>query len=339
MKAALFTGKHTIEMVEKATPEIRDGEALIQMKACGICGSEIPFYNGIPDYLCKHPWTIGHEMAGVVAQIKGGANGLAIGDRVAVEPLINCGKCYACRVGKYNCCANLKVIGASTPGGFAEFVVVPANRCHKIPDDMPFAVAALTEPYSIGANVLRRGQITGDDLVVINGAGPIGLTIIDFAKNIHGAKVLISDVYDDRLARAKEFGADVVVNASKENVLEKVMEFTNNEGGSLVIDATGVPAVIESTQHLVAPGGRIVVVGYTENNVKIDGILIIKKEITLLGSRNSANLYPYVIECIMSGKLKLEKLITHRFPFERVADAFDYANTNFKSVGKVMVEF
>jgi 2-desacetyl-2-hydroxyethyl bacteriochlorophyllide A dehydrogenase len=309
------------------------------VKACGICGSEIPFYNGIPDYMCKHPWTIGHEMAGVVAQLKGNDTELSVGDRVAIEPLISCGKCYACRVGKYNCCANLKVIGASTPGGFAEYVVAPVHRCHKIPGNMSFPVAALAEPYSIGANILKRGQITKNDLIVVNGAGPIGLTVIDLAKNIHGAKVLVTDIYDGRLARAKEFGADVVVNPTTENVIEKVMEFTSNEGASLVVDATGVQVAIESTQHLVAAGGRIVVVGYTEDDIKINGILIIKKEITLLGSRNSANLYPYVIQCLTSGKLKIDKFISTRFAFEEVAQAFNYANTNFKSIGKVMVEF
>jgi len=326
MKAALFTGKQTIEIIERSVPRIKEGEVLVRMKACGICGSEIPFYDGIPNYMCKHPWTIGHEMAGEVAEVSGTTSGLVVGDRVTVEPLIACGKCYACRVGKYNCCASLQVIGASTPGGFAEYVVIPSIRCHKVPDSMPWEVAALAEPYSIGANILKRGQIVPEDLVVINGAGPIGLTALDFAKNIHGAKVLVTDMHRGRLERASAMGADVIVDASKESVLEAVMGFTNGEGGSLVVDATGNAKAIESTQHLVAPGGRIVVVGFTDEDVKLNGILIVKKEMTFMGSRNSAGIFPYVVESLQSGKLKTAVYITDRYPFSEICQAFEHAD-------------
>jgi L-gulonate 5-dehydrogenase len=339
MKVAVFAGPHEIRLEEAPRPKPGPGEAVLKMRACGVCGGDIPFYTGVPDYCCKHPWVLGHEIAGVVDELGGDAGGLRVGSRVAVEPLIGCGSCYACRIGKYNCCANLRIIGAHTPGGFADYVLVPMNRCHVVPDTLPFDVAALCEPYSIGANVVQRGAVTAADTVVVNGAGNVGLAVLDFAKNVHGARVMVTDVFPARLQRARGLGADVVVNAREEDVLRRVLDFSGGDGASVVVDATGDSEVTENTVHMVAHGGRIVVVGISENNVAIHGVNIIKKEMTLLGSRNSANIFPAVIEGVASGRLHPEKLITHRFPFADIGRAFAFAARNVGQIGKVVIEF
>ncbi|MBN1675026.1 MAG: alcohol dehydrogenase catalytic domain-containing protein [Kiritimatiellae bacterium] len=342
MNAAVFKGSRQIEIEDIPRPVPGVGEALVKMRACGVCGGDIPFYDGIPDYITKHPWVLGHEMAGVIAEIGPDTDTtLKRGDAVAIEPLIGCGRCHACRVGRYNCCADLKVIGGHTYGGFAEFcaVPVPVNRCHKVPASMPFDVAAVCEPYSIGANVVKRGQITQDDTVVVNGCGAVGVAVLDFAKNVHGARVLITDMFPSRLARARRLGADVVVNAKEENVLEHVMRFTHNEGASVVVDASGNAQAIESMPRLVAAAGRCVIVGITEHDLKFNGVDIIRKEMTILGSRNSSDIYPGVIDAVTRNAVHPDTFITHRFPFAGIKEAFAFALANRHEIGKVVIEF
>ena len=339
MKAAVIVGPREIVIEEVARPRPGPGEVIVRVGACGICGSEISFYSGVPDYATKFPAIIGHEIAGIVDEVNGGDGRLEVGDRVAVEPLINCGKCYACRVGEYNCCADLKVIGAHLPGGFAEYVTVPLQRCHKIPVTMPWHIGAACEPYTIGANVLRRGQVTSDDTVVVNGAGTIGLTILDMAKNVVGARVLITDLLDGRLERARGMGADQVVNARREDANQRVIEFTGGEGASVVIDATGQPGVISNLENQVAPAGRCVIVGYSDSAVCFNGVSIIRKEMTILGSRNSCNAYPGVIELIAGGRVHPAQLVTHRYSFDQIQDAFEFATEHPDLSGKVVVEF
>jgi 2-desacetyl-2-hydroxyethyl bacteriochlorophyllide A dehydrogenase len=339
MQAAVIVGPRQIVLGDVAKPRPRPGEAIIQVGACGICGSDISFYNGVPDYTMQFPAIAGHEMAGIVDEINGHCEGLEVGDRVAIEPLINCSRCYACRVGEYNCCANLEVIGAHVPGGFAEFVAVPAHRCHKMPASMPMHIGAACEPYSIGANVVRRGQVTKEDVVVVNGAGAIGLTVVDMAKNVLGARVLVTDLLDSRLERAQSLGADEVVNVGREDTNQRIMEFTHGEGASVVVEATGQPGVISNLPNQVAPAGRCVIVGYSDSQVCFNGAAIIRKEMTILGSRNSCNAYPGVIQMVTSGRLHPEKLVTHRFGIDEIEEAFRFSAEKPELWGKVVVEF
>jgi L-gulonate 5-dehydrogenase len=339
MKAAVIVGPREIVIEDLPKPQPGSGEAIIQVGACGICGSEINFYSGVPDYATKFPAIVGHEIAGLVDKINGDGAGLNTGDRVAIEPLINCGTCYACRVGEYNCCTDLRVIGAHMPGGFAEFVVAPLHRCHRIPSTIPWHLGAVCEPYTIGANVVRRGQITGDDLVVVHGAGAIGLTILDITKNVLGASVLITDLLDGRLDRARSLGADHVVNARRADVNRQVMVFTEGEGASVAVDATGQPGVISNLENQVAPAGRCVIVGYSDSAVCFNGVNIIKKEMTILGSRNSCNAYPGVIELMASGRVHPEKLVSHRYRFDQIQQAFEFATEHPDLSGKIVIEF
>ncbi len=337
MKAALFYGPFDIRTEDTAKPAAGRGQAVVKIKAVGICGSDLHFYDGTHPYQ-NYPRIYGHEMAGIVDETGEGVTGFKRGDRVAIEPLLPCGHCYACRVGKYNCCANLKVIGAHTDGGFAEYLSVPADRLNKIPDDMDFVTASLCEPYTIGAHCMERAAITKEDTVLILGAGAIGLTILDYAKNAN-ARVIVADIHQFRLDKAKSFGADVVINSKQEDLLSRIMELTGNEGASVVIEATGVSKVMESTQDLVAAGGRIVIVGLTTEKVAFTGINFTKKEMTILGSRNSTNMFPYVIKMFSSGKLQQDKLITRVFDFSEIKEAFEYTYNNLSVITKVVIQF
>ena len=337
MKAAVMYGPHDIRIEEVADPVIGKGEVLIKIKNVGICGGDIHFYNGTHPY-SNYPRIYGHELSGDVVETFEEYPNVKIGDRVVLEPLIACGHCYPCRVGKYNCCENIKVIGAHVDGGFAEYIKVPYHRVHKIPDSLAYDLASLCEPYSIGAQCTKRGSITKEDTVLIMGSGAIGLTVLDFAKNIIGARVMICDIHPFRLELAKKFGADAVVNSKEEDIYKRIMEFTNHEGASVVVEATGVSSVMESTENLVAAGGTIVIVGLTNDKVAFTGINFTKKEMTIHGSRNSANLFPYVIDSISSGKLHSEELMTNKFKFEDIGEAFAYTAQNLDKVGKVVIE-
>ena len=337
MKAAVMYGQYDIRIEERAKPVPLEGEAVIKVKTAGICGSDIHFYDGSHPYK-NYPRVYGHELAGIIDEISGNNKGLKKGDKVVIEPLIPCGRCYPCRIGKYNCCANAKMTGVHVDGGFAEYILVPINNIYKIPDSMPFNTACLCEPYSIGAQiVVIRAEVKRDDKVVILGSGAIGLCALDFIKNI-GARVLITDIQPFRLEMAKLFGADVVINSKEENINDCVMNFTDSEGASVVIEATGVAKIMENTENLVAAGGRIVIAGLTNDKVAFTGINFTKKEMTILGSRNSMNMFPYVVDMMSSGKLNAKKLITHKFTFDKIMEAFEFISKNPGKIGKVIIE-
>lgn len=337
MICAVLYGPYDLRIEERPIPEIVNDEVLIKLKAAGICGSDVHFFDGSHPYR-NYPRIHGHELSGKIEKVGAKVKNVDEGDHVVIEPLISCGSCYPCRVGKYNCCVNLKVIGAHVDGGFTDYIKVPAHLVHKIPQEMPFDVAATCEPYSIGHHSTQRAQISSSEKVLILGGGAIGLTALDFAK-IAGAEVYVAEISPFRQNMARQFGADKIIDPSKEDVLEKVLEFTNGEGAGVVIEATGVVRVMESTENLVAAGGRIVIAGLTNDKVAFTGINFTKREMTVLGTRNSAGEFRAVIDAIASGKTHSDKLITKRFPFTDIVNALHYTAENITSEGKVIIEF
>ena len=337
MKAAVQYGAYDIRMEEIDIPRPGMNEVLVKIMAAGICGSDVHFYEGVHPYK-MYPRIHGHELSGVIEKPGPGHTDLNPGDPVVIEPLIPCGTCYPCRKGKYNCCSNLKVIGAHIDGGFAEYLVVPENRVHKIPIGMPFDLAATCEPYSIGHHSTSRAAITPGETVLIIGSGAIGLTAIDFAK-IAGARVMVTEISPFRREMALKFGADIVVDPSGENLLNRVLDETSGEGAGVVIEATGDPRVMESTENLVAAGGSIVIAGLTTDKVAFTGINFTKREMNILGTRNSAGEFPAVIDAIASGKTHANILITRKFHFTEFLEAIDFTARHMASEGKVIIEF
>ncbi len=338
MKAATLFGPFDPRMQELPAPKPGPGEVLVRMKAAGVCGSDLHFYDGSHPYK-NYPRTYGHELAGVIEEADTGkASAAARGDRVVVEPLIPCGTCYACRVGKYNCCSRLKVIGAHVEGGFADFLTVRADKVHRIPDGIPFDIASVFEPYTIAGQCVKRGQIQLGETVLILGCGAIGLAITDFCRAI-GAVIIVADVHEYRLAKAKELGADIIIDSGKEDLVKRVREITNDEGAGIVMEATGVASIMQRTEDLVAPGGRVVIVGLTNEKVAFTGINFTKNEMTILGSRNSTNMFPRVIELVQQKRLHPEKLISHRFKFAEIAEAFRFIAKNLGKVSKAVIQF
>ena len=300
MRAAIMDAPHKMRVGEWATPQIGNSEVLVAVGATGICAGDLYLYKGINPY-AVYPVIGGHEIAGIVAAVGDGVASVAPGDRVVVEPFIGCGHCYPCRIGKQNCCANLQIIGVHRPGGFAEYVVAPAQNIHHIPEKLSLAFASFADRH-------RLGEI-GAEYVLILGCGPIGLALIEVAR-ARGAHVVAADVLDDRLAMARTLGAETL--SPNERLLSAVLEQTNGEGAPVVIEATGNLKAMESTVDLVASGGRIVIVGLGQRGqtVQMPALDFTRKEMSIYGSRASVNCFPEALDLLANGAITYPKVAT-----------------------------
>lgn len=337
MVALIVEKPHVLTLAPERDPAVAAGEVLVRVQRAGICGSDMHIYHGANPF-AVYPRVIGHEFSGIVEAVGAGVETVAVGDHVVVDPVVSCGRCYACRAGRTNVCAHLEVFGVHRDGGFRNRVSVPAANAIKVRDDLPFSIAALAEPLSIAANVLSRTGVGPDDVVLIYGAGTVGLTVVQVAK-LHGARCIIADLDDARLARAKEFGADVILNSTRVSVPDAVRDENDGLGPTVVIDGAGVPALLEEACRLASPAGRIGLLGFSPAPCNISQQEIVKKELTLVGSRLNRRLLPQVIDWIESGRLKPEKLITQVFPAADAADAFALIERDPGSTVKVQLDF
>ena len=320
MKAVIFSKPFEIQSANLERPEPKEGEALIQVGAAGVCAGDVYIYQGIHPYV-SYPIVGGHEIAGRIVKFGPDTDGPAIGTAVAVEPFIGCGRCYACRIGKSNCCHDLHIIGVHRNGGFAEYLTAPVDRLHPMPKGLSFFKAAFAEPVAIGVQTCKRGMVNDADTVLVLGAGPIGLAIVEVAR-ARGAKVLIADINENRLATAAELGAITIL--AGEGLLEEVMRQTNGEGMPVVIEATGNHQVAESTVDLVASGGRVVIVGIYKNGVRVGfpGLDLVRKEMTIIGSRASVASFPESLDLIARGTIRYPEIAT-KFDLGEAAAVFD----------------
>lgn len=339
MKAVVVDEPFKLRIAEVPNPEIKaDDEVLIKVVAGGICGSDVGIYKGT-NSLATYPRLIGHEYGGEVVEVGPAVKNVKVGDVVAVDPVRYCGHCYACTHGRHNVCSTLEVTGVHRDGGFAEYVVAPAEACYpldttKISKDL----AGLVEPYSIGCQVNHRAETGEGDKVLVMGSGPIGATIMQFAK-ARGAWVMMTDIVDERLAKVKDMGADVVVNVAKEDLKEAVMKYTDNEGMTVVVDSVCSVDSFPQALDLACPAGRVVTLGTGAKPSAISEVDFTKKELNVVGSRLSNFRFPEVIEAFEKGLVTPEKLRTHTFHFTEAQKAFDFMKEHPEEVCKVALSF
>ena len=331
MRAAIFDAPFEMHVGSWDLPQPGPGEVLVSVGATGICAGDMYFYLGKNPYAI-YPQIAGHEIAGVVTGVGSGVTGLELGTPVVVEPFIGCGTCYPCRIGKSNCCANLQIIGIHKPGGFAEYLTAPAENIHLIPPGLSLPFASFAEPVAIGVQACRRGNVSAGDYVLILGAGPIGLALLEVAK-ARGAHVVATDVLPDRLETAAKLGAETV--PANEELTQTILDRTNGEGAPVVIEATGNPKVMEQTVELVAAGGRIVIVGLVKQgtNVTFPGLDFTRKEMTVVGSRASVNCFPESLQLLASGAITYPQVATE-FSMWDAPQVFDNLAKNPGSVHK-----
>jgi L-gulonate 5-dehydrogenase len=279
----------------------------------------------------------GHEFGGLVTSIGRSARvAFSVGDRVAVEPIRACGSCLPCRRGRANCCARLEVMGAHIHGALAERVAVPGATCYPV-GDLDATLTALVEPVSIGLHAVARAGVVMGDRILVMGAGPIGLAIV-LAAIDRGARVMVADRVTSRLALASAFGAELAVNVEDESVADRVGSWTHGEGPTCVIEATGVPSVVRLAIDLVAASGSVVIVGLSDQEVGIPLIDMTRKELAIVGSRNNAGLFGDAVNLVRRRRDDVRRLVTHRFPLARVADAMSLAAANDGTVAKILID-
>lgn len=338
MKAVQVPQAHELRIIEQERPAVMHADdVLVKIKRVGICGSDMHIYHGT-NPLATYPRIVGHEVAGEVAEVGSAVKGLQVGDHVVVEPINYCGKCYACRKGRPNVCEKLSVFGVHEDGGMREYAVLPEKQLHPVNKELSWDEIVLAEPYTIGAQAVWRGNVEAGDTVLIQGCGPIGICILKLAK-IAGAHVFMTDLSEERMAFAKESGADEVINAGKESVKDRILELTAGTGPNVVIDAVGMPATVELSIDLVSPAGYVVVLGFDERPSAIPQLPITKKEITIVGSRLQTNQFSKVVELLNSGELRSAGLITHKFALDDVQEAFNYVENNPDKVRKALIVF
>jgi 2-desacetyl-2-hydroxyethyl bacteriochlorophyllide A dehydrogenase len=319
MKSLFCIKPGSFEYRDIEEPVSAAGETLLKIERIGVCGTDLHAFEGTQPFF-NYPRILGHELAATIMQTD--APGFAIGEAITFIPYFNCGVCIACRNGKPNCCANIQVCGVHVDGGMREYLSVPSYLLvHG--EGLSFDELALTEPLAIGAHGVRRAAVAKDEFVLITGAGPIGLGTMEFAK-IAGAKVIAIDVNNSRLNFCKDvIKVDYTINATTEDVTEKLKDITNGEMPTVVIDATGNLKAINNAFQYLAHGGRYVLIGLQKGDINFSHPEFHKRESTLMSSRNATRAdFEHVIACMKKGLINPSSYITHRVKFNEVADNF-----------------
>ncbi len=335
MKYIVCEKPHEFLIKEKPMPIRQKGEALLKIRKIGVCGTDIHAFGGTQPFF-EYPRILGHELA--AEYIEGDAAGFKPGDKVTFIPYFHCGKCIACVNGLTNCCANIKVFGVHIDGGMSEYVSVPEEYLlHG--NGLDYDQLVLVEPLAIAAHGVRRAAVKPNDTVLVMGAGPIGIGLINFAK-IAGAKVIVMDINEYRLNFCKEeLQADAIINPMKEDVVERLMEITNGSMPTVVIDATGNRNVMNAAFNYISHGGRFVLVGLQKGELAFSHPDFHKRESTLMSSRNATREdFDYVVDCLKSGKIDPEKYITHRAEFSEMIPNFENWIDPKNNVIKAVIE-
>lgn len=296
------------------------GEALVRVHRVGVCGTDLHAFRGRQPFF-TYPRILGHELGVEIVALGEGETALKVGDRCAVEPYLNCKNCVACRNGKANCCANLQVLGVHTDGGWREFLIVPTEKLH-VSATLSYEQLALVETLGIGAHAVSRANVQKGEWVLVIGAGPIGLGVMQFAQEA-GAKVIALDANAQRLEFCRrELNIEYSILAS-DDALNELFALTNHEGATAVFDATGNAASMQKAFSFVAFGGRLVFVGLFPGDVTFHDPDFHKREMTLLASRNaSSNDFARIIALLEAGRIDTRPWITHRAHFSEVITEF-----------------
>lgn len=336
MKEARTLERRRIEIREvKGPPAPGPREALIRVGSVGLCGSDLHVYVGDDPY-AHYPIRQGHEFSGWIEEL--GPECEAVpppGALVAVQPLLPCGDCIACRRARPNCCVRLRVLGAHVDGALAEWILVPYENVH-LADGLTPEEAAFVEPVSIGLQMIQRSGIEPGQVAVVLGVGPIGQSVL-LAGQQHGVRFIAVDRVAARLHLAEEIGVEATIDASREDVSHRVTELTHGDGPLIVFEATGVAQVIEQAVDLVAHSGTVVVAGTPNGNVSLSAIDLVRKEIDLRGSRNNAGTFSRAVEVVRRSRAQVRGLITHRYELDRVADAIEFAIRSPSTANKVII--
>lgn len=308
MKAIQIQAPLQVSCIDLPMPVRKPGEALIQLKALGICGSDVSAYRGKNPQM-RYPLVLGHELAGVVMEIDDNEAGIRPGDRVVVDPYIYCGQCYPCSLGRTNCCTDLKVLGTQVDGGMQEFLTHPAHLLHKMPDNLSWELAPITETLCISLHTVRRAGVAAGETVAIFGAGPVGF-LAALLCNEMGARPILIDVVESRLNLARKYGVKDTINSAKVDLMQSIDELTNHVGAHAVLEISGANAAVANTLQVASYAGRVVFTGWPKHETTLDTALITKKELDVRGSRTANKEFKDCMDLIASGRINVASILT-----------------------------
>ncbi|MBV9866973.1 MAG: zinc-binding alcohol dehydrogenase family protein [Abitibacteriaceae bacterium] len=323
---------------ETETPgELAPDTALVRVHRVGICGTDLHAFRGRQPFF-SYPRILGHELGVEIIEVGANEQGLKVGDHCAVEPYLNCGHCIACRRGKPNCCVNLQVLGVHTDGGMRELIHVPVHKLHPS-QSLSLDQLALVETLGIGAHAVARAQLQAGEFVLVIGAGPIGLSVIQFAQ-LEDVKIIVLDVSESRLEFCQQQLDVEFTMQGNEDVLNRLQELTNGDLPTVVFDATGNATSMGQAFNYVAHGGKLIFVGLVQADITFNDPNFHRRELTLFATRNSTGAdFQRIISLLENGRVSTEPWITHRATCEAMIEQFPQWLEPDSGVIKALVEF
>ncbi|GGK22421.1 (R,R)-butanediol dehydrogenase [Caldalkalibacillus thermarum] len=327
MKAARWYNARDIRVEEVEEPKVEAGKVKIKVEWAGICGSDLHEYAAGPIFVpvkTPHPLSrdvapiiMGHEFCGRVVEVGEGVTKVKVGDPVAIEPVLRCGKCPACKKGKYNLCEQLGFHGLSGGGGgFSEYTVVDEYMVHRMPEGLSFEQGALVEPAAVALHAVRMSKIKPGDTAAVFGTGPIGLLVIEALKAAGASEIYAVEISKERLQKAKELGATYVINPKEEDPVNKLLDLTG--GVDVAFEVTGIPAVLQQAIDSTAFEGETVIVSIWEHEAGIQPNNIVMKERNVKGIIAYRDIFPAVMELMRQGYFQAEKLVTKRIKLDEI---------------------
>ena len=337
MKAAVYHGPGDLRVEEVPVRKLKDNEVKIQVKYCGICGTDIHIFHG--DGGCcdvTPPLVPGHEFSGVVAEVGAGVKTVKVGDRVTGDPNDMCGECYFCKNGMQHFCKNNIGIGTTVDGGFAEYVIMREKQVYKVSDDLSFIEAAMTEPISCCLHGIDLCNIKAGDTVLVMGGGPIGMIMMQLAKNAGASKVIMSEPVEEKREQALKLGATKTIDPLHEDVEDVLAEYCENV--NVVIECVGNVHTQADAVRFAGKGATIMYFGLAapEESFPIRPDDIFKKELHITSSYINPYSFERAIQILESGTVELESLITNVVPLDDIADVF--TKPEYRRTGKVMIQ-
>lgn len=350
MKAVVAYGPGDYRYEEVPVPELEnDREILVKVEGCGICAGDIKSFDGAPSFwgdefqppYIKAPMVPGHEFLGRVVKVGAAVEKFKPGDRVISEQIVPCWECRFCHRGQYWMCEKHDLYGFqnNVNGGMAEYMKFTKEAInYHVPEALSLEQAILIEPYACSLHAVQRARIELGDVVVLSGAGTLGLGMVGAAKKAGAEKLIVLDLFDDRLALAEKFGADLTLNPKRDDVVSIVKEMTEGYGCDVYIEATGHPKSVEQGLSMIRKLGRFVEFSVFKDPVSVDwSIISDRKELDVLGSHLGPYCYPLVIDGIGDGSFPTEGVVTHKLPLEKFEEGFELMKSGDKSLKIVLV--
>ncbi len=337
MKAIQITKPFEIAVIEKEKPVAKEGEALLRVLYCGICGADVASFTGNQPFT-TYPRIPGHEFSAQIVSVPENDRGFKSGDVITCNPYFNCGKCYACKRGIVNACHDNQTMGVQRDGSFQEYITMPVERLID-GKGLNGRQLALIEPFSISTHALSRAEVKAGDNLLIMGAGPIGLFALLRAKSM-GARVAIADLLESRLELAKAYGADMIINSKTDDFSVKCDSFTDRQGFDVCVEACGAPETFLSCIDKAAHGANIILIGNGKRGTTFVHSIILKKELNIFGSRNAFTKdFETLIDLVASGGVDVTNMISGIYDAENAAAAFDALTHNDGSINKLLIRF